>query len=129
MRAARHGVAALGGTRVLVVAIDRSAAAAAAGGADIARTAGVVLAARAAVGNQHVRRTLGARAVAGFGHVTGADGRSYKVDTYVTWKQITSADATAGRLVKLVSIVVRDSASPYRAWARVSAAFDEGTGQ
>jgi type II secretory pathway pseudopilin PulG len=61
--------------------------------------------------------------------VTGADGRAYKVDTYVTWKQITSADATAGRLVKLVSIVVRDSTSPYRAWARVSAAFDEGTGQ
>lgn len=61
--------------------------------------------------------------------VTGADGRSYKVDTYVTWMQITSAGATAGRLVKLVSIVVRDNASPYRAWARVSAAFDEGTGQ
>jgi len=61
--------------------------------------------------------------------VTGADGRSYKVDTYVTWKQITNAGSTAGRLVKLVSIVVRDNASPYRAWARVSASFDEGTGQ
>jgi hypothetical protein len=61
--------------------------------------------------------------------VTGADGRSYKVDTYITWKQITSAGSTAGRLVKLVSIVVRDNASPYRVWARVSASFDEGTGQ
>jgi len=61
--------------------------------------------------------------------VTGADGRSYKVDTYVTWKQITNSGSTAGRLVKLVSIVVRDNASPYRAWARVSASFDEGTGQ
>ena len=60
--------------------------------------------------------------------VTGADGRAYKVDTYITWKQITSAGATPGRLVKLVSIVVRDSTSPYKAWARVSAAFDEGTG-
>jgi len=60
--------------------------------------------------------------------VTGADGRSYKVDTYITWQQITSAGSTAGRLVKLVSIVVRDSSSPYRVWARVSASFDEGTG-
>jgi len=61
--------------------------------------------------------------------VTGADGRSYKVDTYVTWKQITNSGSTAGRLVKLVSIVVRENASPYRAWAKVSASFDEGTGQ
>jgi Tfp pilus assembly protein PilV len=61
--------------------------------------------------------------------VTGADGRSYKVDTYITWKQITNSGSTAGRLVKLVSIVVRDNASPYRAWAKVSASFDEGTGQ
>jgi Tfp pilus assembly protein PilV len=61
--------------------------------------------------------------------VTGADGRSYKVDTYVTWKQITNSGTTAGRLVKLVSIVVRDNASPYRAWAKVSASFDQGTGQ
>ena len=60
--------------------------------------------------------------------VTGADGRSYKVDTYITWKQITNSGTTAGRLVKLVSIVVRDNASPYRVWARISASFDEGTG-
>jgi hypothetical protein len=61
--------------------------------------------------------------------VTGADGRSYKVDTYITWRQITNSGSTAGRLVKLVSIVVRDNDSPYRAWAKVSASFDEGTGQ
>jgi len=61
--------------------------------------------------------------------VTGADGRSYKVDTYITWKQITNSGSTAGRLVKLVSIVVRENSSPYRAWAKVSASFDEGTGQ
>jgi hypothetical protein len=60
--------------------------------------------------------------------VTGADGRSYKVDTYITWRQITNSGTTAGRLVKLVSVVVRDNASPYRVWARVSASFDEGTG-
>jgi Tfp pilus assembly protein PilV len=60
--------------------------------------------------------------------VTGADGRSYNVDTYITWLQITSAGATAGRLVKLVSIVVRNSASPYQVYAKISASFDEGTG-
>jgi Tfp pilus assembly protein PilV len=60
--------------------------------------------------------------------VTGADGRSYKVDTYITWRQITNSGTTAGRLVKLVSVVVRDNTSPYRVWARVSASFDEGTG-
>jgi Tfp pilus assembly protein PilV len=60
--------------------------------------------------------------------VTGADGRSYKVDTYVTWKQITNSGTTTGRLVKLVSVVVRSNAAPYKVWARVSSAFDEGTG-
>ena len=60
--------------------------------------------------------------------VTGADGRSYKVDTYVTWKQITNSGSTTGRLVKLVSIVVRGNASPYPVYARVSSAFDESTG-
>jgi len=63
------------------------------------------------------------------GPVTGADGRSYKVDTYVTWKQITNSGSTTGRLVKLVSIVVRGNASPYPVYARVSSAFDESTGQ
>jgi hypothetical protein len=60
--------------------------------------------------------------------VTGADGRSYKVDTYITWLQITSAGATAGRLVKLVTVVVRNNASPYQVYAKLSASFDEGTG-
>ena len=61
--------------------------------------------------------------------VTGADGRAYKVDTYVTWKQITNSGSTTGRLVKLVSIVVRGNSSPYPVYARVSSAFDESTGQ
>jgi Tfp pilus assembly protein PilV len=61
--------------------------------------------------------------------VTGADGRAYRVDTYVTWKQVSNASATAsGRLVKLVTVVVRANTSPYRSWARLSSAFDEGTG-
>jgi Tfp pilus assembly protein PilV len=58
---------------------------------------------------------------------TGADGRSYRVDTYITWKQISSA-STTGRLLKLVTVVVRDSASPYRRWARLTSSFDESTG-
>jgi Tfp pilus assembly protein PilV len=60
--------------------------------------------------------------------VSGADGKSYRVDTYVTWRQIVSSTATTGRLVKFVTLVVRDNASPYRAWARLSSSFDESTG-
>lgn len=61
--------------------------------------------------------------------VTGADGRAYKVDTYMTWKQITSSGSTTGRLVKLVSVVVRGSTSPYPIYAKVTSSFDESTGQ
>jgi prepilin-type N-terminal cleavage/methylation domain-containing protein len=60
--------------------------------------------------------------------VTGADGRSYRVDTFMTWHTVTSAAATAGRNVKLVTLVVRDSATA-RTYARVSSSFDESTGQ
>jgi hypothetical protein len=61
---------------------------------------------------------------------TGADGKSYRVDTYVTWKLVTNSasPAASGRLLKLITVVVRDSASPYRQWARVSSSFDESTG-
>jgi Tfp pilus assembly protein PilV len=58
----------------------------------------------------------------------GADGRSYRVDTYVTWKQIASSASTTGRLLKLVTVIVRDSAAPYRRWARLTSSFDESTG-
>jgi len=60
--------------------------------------------------------------------VTGADGKRYRVDTYVTWKQIAGSGTTTGRLAKLVTIVVRANTSPYRVWARVSSAFDQSTG-
>jgi Tfp pilus assembly protein PilV len=60
--------------------------------------------------------------------MTGADGRSYRVDTYVTWKQISNSASTTGRLVKLVTVIVRDNAAPYRRWARLTSAFDESTG-
>jgi hypothetical protein len=60
--------------------------------------------------------------------VSGADGRSYRVDTYVTWKQIAGSGTTTGRLVKLVTVVVRSNTSPYRQWARLSSSFDLSTG-
>jgi prepilin-type N-terminal cleavage/methylation domain-containing protein len=59
--------------------------------------------------------------------LTGADGRNYRVDTYVSWLT-TSAGAAAGRNVKLVTLVVRSSASPATVYARVSSSFDEATG-
>jgi Tfp pilus assembly protein PilV len=62
--------------------------------------------------------------------LTGADSKSYRVDTYVTWKIVTNSasPAQSGRLLKLITVVVRDTASPHRTWARVSSAFDESTG-
>jgi Tfp pilus assembly protein PilV len=62
--------------------------------------------------------------------VTGADGKAYRVDTYVTWLQIANAatPAATGRLLKSITVIVRDSTSPYRIWARLSSSFDESTG-
>ena len=59
--------------------------------------------------------------------VTGADGRAYRVDTYITWKPVTNQAGVVGRNVKLVTIVVRE-ASSNRVWARVSSSFDELAG-
>jgi prepilin-type N-terminal cleavage/methylation domain-containing protein len=56
--------------------------------------------------------------------LTGADGRTYRVDTYVTWQTI-----SGGRAVKLVTIVVRDSVDTSKVWARVASTFDESIGQ
>jgi type II secretory pathway pseudopilin PulG len=62
--------------------------------------------------------------------VTGADGKAYRVDTYITWLQVanSTAPAATGRLLKYVTVIVRDSTSPYRVWARLSSSFDESTG-
>jgi hypothetical protein len=62
--------------------------------------------------------------------VAGADGKNYRVDTYVTWRTITNSTspASSGRLLKLITVVVRDSTAPHRTWARVSSSFDESTG-
>ncbi len=56
--------------------------------------------------------------------ITGADGRSYRVDTYVTWQTI-----TGGRSVKRVTVVVRDAADTSKVWYRTASSFDESTGQ
>jgi Tfp pilus assembly protein PilV len=55
--------------------------------------------------------------------LTGADGRTYRVDTYVTWHAV-----TGGRNTKRVTIVIRDSTNTAKTWARVSSTFDESTG-
>jgi len=59
---------------------------------------------------------------------TGADGRSYRVDTYVSWQLITNSGGVAGRNAKLVTVVVRSSTNPTTVYARVSSSFDEATG-
>jgi len=60
--------------------------------------------------------------------VTGADGKSYRVDTYVSWQSITNSGGVAGRNAKLVTVVVRSSTTPATVYARVSSSFDEATG-
>jgi Tfp pilus assembly protein PilV len=60
--------------------------------------------------------------------VTGADGRPYRVDLYATWTEVRNSSGATGRSVKLITIVVRDQASPYRVWARVASTFDQSTG-
>jgi type II secretory pathway pseudopilin PulG len=53
----------------------------------------------------------------------GADGRSYRLDTYIS--QTTPA---GGRPVKRVIVVVRDAADPSRVYARQASSFDAATG-
>lgn len=58
----------------------------------------------------------------------GADGKTYRVDTFVTWSQVANGSGIAGRAVKKLTVVVREPAAPYREWARVTSIFDESTG-
>jgi type II secretory pathway pseudopilin PulG len=58
---------------------------------------------------------------------TGADGKSYRIDTYMTWQTVVNQNNTTGRNVKLVTLVVRDSTTG-TIYARVSSSFDESTG-
>jgi type II secretory pathway pseudopilin PulG len=59
---------------------------------------------------------------------TGADGRSYRLDTYMTWLNISNSGGTTGRQEKLVTIVIRDAAKPAIIYARVASTFDQSTG-
>ena len=60
--------------------------------------------------------------------VTGADGKSYRVDTFITWQSVQTSGGTpyTGRAVKLVTIVVRSGTTDM---ARVASSFDQSTGQ
>lgn len=53
----------------------------------------------------------------------GADRKQYRIDSYVTW-----TTPTSGRQVKLVTVVVREAATPYKMLARQQSTFDESTG-
>jgi Tfp pilus assembly protein PilV len=54
---------------------------------------------------------------------TGADNKSYRVDTYIV-----QATPTGGRPVKQVTIVVRDSGNLSRVYVRQASSFDQSTG-
>jgi prepilin-type N-terminal cleavage/methylation domain-containing protein len=55
----------------------------------------------------------------------GPDGRPYLVDTYV----FSETPVSGSRPVKSVTIVVRSSVSPYKAYVRAQSTFDCSTGQ
>jgi type II secretory pathway pseudopilin PulG len=54
---------------------------------------------------------------------TAADGRSYRVDTFMSWQTVTN-----GRNVKLITVVVREAGNTSKVWARVVSSFDQSTG-
>ena len=54
---------------------------------------------------------------------TGADGKSYRVDTYIV-----QTTPTGGRPVKQVTIVVRDATNLSSVYARQATTFDQATG-
>lgn len=55
--------------------------------------------------------------------VTGADGKSYRLNTYIV-----PATPTGGRAVKQVTIVVRDEGNQSRVYVRQASSFDQSTG-
>jgi type II secretory pathway pseudopilin PulG len=56
--------------------------------------------------------------------ITGADGRSYRLDTYLYYDQ-----PTGGNQLKVITVVIRDAAQTNRSLARLSSSFDSSTGQ
>lgn len=59
--------------------------------------------------------------------VTGADDRSYRVDTFITWQLVQNSAGTTGRNAKRVTIVVRNPTTK-QVYARTTSTFDEATG-
>ena len=55
--------------------------------------------------------------------VTGPDGKSYRIDTYMYYDQ-----PTGGQQLKVVSVVVRDAARLTPSLARLTSTFDSSTG-
>jgi hypothetical protein len=56
--------------------------------------------------------------------VTGADNRSYRVDTYLYYDQ-----PAGGQQLKVITVVVRDASQTSRSMARLTSTFDTSTGQ
>ena len=54
---------------------------------------------------------------------TGADGKLYRVNTYIV-----QTTPTGGRAVKMVTVVVRDEADQTRVFVRQASSFDQSTG-
>lgn len=61
---------------------------------------------------------------------TGADGKPYRVDTYIVQTTPTSnpPTPTGGRSVKVVTIVVRDGTDLSKVYVRQASTFDQSTG-
>jgi hypothetical protein len=56
--------------------------------------------------------------------LSGADGKSYRVDTYIV-----SSTPSGGRALKVVTVVVRDPTNPSGTpWIRESSAYDQSAG-
>ena len=60
--------------------------------------------------------------------VTGADGRSYRVDTYIVSEIPNQGGSNEGRPVKKVTIVVRDGTNLNTVYARQVSTFDQSAG-
>ena len=72
--------------------------------------------------------TLGSSSYSPVQTLTGADGLSYRVDTFITWQSVQTSGGTpyTGRTIKLVTIVVRSGSTTM---ARIASSFDQSTGQ
>jgi Tfp pilus assembly protein PilV len=71
--------------------------------------------------------TLGSSSYSPTQSLTGADGDTYRVDTYITWESVEVSGGTfSGRAVKQVTIAVSRDGDEL---ARVTSSFDQSTGQ